>query len=169
MDDSEKEKSGSFYCLKPNYELEKVDGSYIVTNGPAITHDDKKLYHVSSIQKEVFCFDKNNTKLCNKSIFFELDKNDGYPDGLTIDEENFIWLAVWGGSKIIRISPDGKVDRIIQFPTSQITSCTFGGVEMNILFVTSASIGKNIEKDKYAGNLFFIKTNKKGIPSPHFG
>ena len=169
MDDTEKETSGSFYCLRPNYELIKVDDSYTVTNGPAITHDDKKLYHVSSLHKKVFCFEKNNEKLSNKKIYFELDQNDGYPDGLTIDEENFVWLAVWGGSKIIRISPDGEVDKIIKFPTSQITSCVFGGSEMNILFVTSASVGKNIDEDVHAGNLFSVTTNKKGFPSPHFG
>ncbi len=169
MDNAEKDKSGSFYCLKPNFELTKIDDSYTVTNGPAITHDDKKLYHVSSLHKKVFCFDKNNSKLSNKRIFFELDQNDGYPDGLTTDDENFIWLAVWGGSKVLRISPDGEVDKIISFPTSQITSCVFGGPEMNILFVTSASVGKNSSEDKHAGNLFSIETNKKGIPSPKFG
>tara|TARA_B100001167_G_scaffold66610_1_gene39309 strand:+ start:1299 stop:2174 length:876 start_codon:yes stop_codon:yes gene_type:complete len=169
MDNTEKETSGSFYCLKPNYELIKVDDSYTVTNGPAITHDDKKLYHVSSLQKKVFCYDKNNTTLSNKRIFFELDPKDGYPDGLTIDKENFIWLAVWGGAKVIRISTDGEVNKIITFPTSQITSCVFGGSEMNILFVTSASVGKNISEDVHAGNLFSVKTNKKGVPSPHFG
>ena len=169
MDNAEKEQSGSFYCLKPNFELTKIDDSYTVTNGPAITHDDKKLYHVSSLHKKVFCFDKNNTTLSNKRVFFELDQNDGYPDGLTIDDENFIWLAVWGGAKVLRISPDGAVDKIISFPTSQITSCVFGGPEMNILFVTSASVGKNSSEDKHAGNLFSIETNKKGIPSPKFG
>lgn len=169
MDDTENEKSGSFYCLKPNYELIKIDDSYTVTNGPTITYDDKKLYHVSSLQKKVFCYEKNNTTLSNKRIFFELDKNDGYPDGLTIDDENFIWLAVWGGAKVLRISPDGEVDKTITFPTSQITSCVFGGSEMNILFVTSASVGKNTSQDVNAGNLFSVKTNKKGSTSPHFG
>ena len=169
MDNTEKEQSGSFYCLKPNYELIKIDDSYTVTNGPAITNDDKKLYHVSSLQKKVFCYEKNNTVLSNKRIFFELDQKDGYPDGLTIDEENFIWLAVWGGAKVVRISPDGEVDKIIKFPTSQITSCVFGGSEMNILFVTSASLGKNPSEDVNAGNLFSVKTNKKGSPSPYFG
>ena len=169
MDDTEKEKSGTFYCLKPSYELIKIDDSYTVTNGPAIANDDKKIYHVSSLQKKVFCYDKNNTKLSNKRIFFELDPNDGYPDGLTIDDDNFLWLAVWGGSKVIRISPNGEVDKILTFPTSQITSCVFGGPEMNILFVTSASVGKNTSQDVNAGNLFSVKTNKKGSTSPHFG
>ena len=169
MDDTEKEESGSFYCLKHSYELIKIDDSYTVTNGPAIANDDKKIYHVSSLQKKVFCYDKNNTKLSNKRIFFELDPNDGYPDGLTIDDDNFLWLAVWGGSKVIRISPNGEVDKILTFPTSQITSCVFGGPEMNILFVTSASVGKNTSQDVNAGNLFSVKTNKKGSTSPHFG
>ena len=169
MDDTEKEESGSFYCLKPSYELIKIDDSYTVTNGPAIANDDKKIYHVSSLQKKVFCYDKNNTKLSNKRIFFELDPNDGYPDGLTIDDDNFLCLAVWGGSKVIRISPNGEVDKILTFPTSQITSCVFGGPEMNILFVTSASVGKNTSQDVNAGNLFSVKTNKKGSTSPHFG
>jgi len=169
MDDTENEKSGSFYCLKPNYELIKIDDSYTVTNGPTITYDDKKLYHVSSLQKKVFCYEKNNTTLSNKRIFFELDENDGYPDGLTIDDENFIWLAVWGGAKVLRISPDGEVDKTITFPTSQITSCVFGGSEMNILFVTSASVGKILTEDVHAGNLFSVETNSKGFPSPHFG
>ena len=169
MDNTEKDQSGSFYCLKPNYELIKIDDSYTVTNGPAITNDDKKLYHVSSLQKKVFCYDKNNTTLSNKRIFFELDQKDGYPDGLTIDDENFIWLAVWGGAKVVRISPDGEIDKIITFPTSQITSCVFGGSDMNILFVTSASVGKNPSEDTHAGNLFSVETNRKGFPSPHFG
>ena len=80
-----------------------------------------------------------------------------------------MWLAVWGGAKVVRISPYGEVDKIITFPTSQITSCVFGGPEMNILFVTSAAVGKNISEDVHAGNLFSVETNKKGTLSPHFG
>jgi len=114
MDDTEKEESGTFYCLKPNFELIKIDDSYTVTNGPAITYDDKKLYHVSSLQKKVFSYDKNNTKLSNKRIFFELDPNDGYPDGLTLDNENFRYCISGNASTYIAYAYD-KMNSSISF------------------------------------------------------
>jgi sugar lactone lactonase YvrE len=93
----------------------------------------------------------------------------GVPDGLSVDVEGCIWLALWGGSQIIRISPQGKILEEHLFPVSQPSSCAFGSD--GTLFVTSARAGiskADLLNEPLAGSLFTLSTNTSGVPVSGF-
>ena len=159
-DDLEVNPTGWLYRIDADWSFSKWDGPYIVPNGPAITNDGGTLYHVDSLGRRIYAFDKNDDgSLSNRRLFVKLQSSDGYPDGLTIDDENAIWLAHWGGSRITRFLPDGTIDGIIEIPVPQVTSCTFGGPDRNLLFITTASRDLDLKKFPLAGGVFCTKTS----------
>ncbi|MGB3877173.1 MAG: SMP-30/gluconolactonase/LRE family protein [Shinella zoogloeoides] len=97
----------------------------------------------------------------------------GVPDGSCLDEEGFIWnCRVAGGACIIRLSPEGTVDRVVDLPCSSPTSCTFGGPNLDILYVTSARFGLtagHLKANPLEGAVFAVKTGHRGLPVNRFG
>ena len=168
-DDLEVNPTGWLYRIDADWSFSKWDGPYKVPNGPAITNDGGTLYHVDSLGRRIYAFDKNDDgSLSNRRLFVKLQSSDGYPDGLTVDDENAIWLAHWGGSRITRFLPDGTIDGILEIPVPQVTSCTFGEPDRNLLFITTASRDLDLKKFPLAGGLFCIKTSVTGRASPRF-
>ena len=168
-DDLEVNPTGWLYRIDADWSFSKWDGPYKVPNGPAITNDGGTLYHVNSLGRRIYAFDKNDDgSLSNRRLFVELQSSDGYPDGLTVDDENAIWLAHWGGSRITRFLPDGTIDGILEIPVPQVTSCTFGGPDRNLLFITTASRDLDLKKFPLAGGVFCTKTSVTGRASPRF-
>ena len=168
-DDLEVNPTGWLYRIDADWSFSKWDGPYKVPNGPAITNDGGTLYHVDSLGRRIYAFDKNDDgSLSNRRLFVELQSSDGYPDGLTVDDENAIWLAHWGGSRITRFLPDGTIDGILEIPVPQVTSCTFGGPDRNLLFITTASRDLDLKKFPLAGGVFCTKTSVTGLASPRF-
>ena len=93
-DDLEVNPTGWLYRIDADWSFSKWDGPYKVPNGPAITNDGGTLYHVDSLGRRIYAFDKNDDgSLSNRRLFVKLQSSDGYPDGLTVDDENAIWLA----------------------------------------------------------------------------
>ena len=91
-----------------------------------------------------------------------------FPDGMTVDEEGFLWVAFWGGSAVRRLAPDGRVDATVRFPVTQVTSCAFGGPDLSDLFVTSARSGVTeaaLSDQPLAGGLFRVRPGVRGLPS----
>jgi sugar lactone lactonase YvrE len=173
MDDNEREASGALYRLDPDLEWYRMDRGYTVTNGPAISPDQRRLYHTDTFEGTVYAFDlADNGKLSNKRAFVTIPEGDGYPDGMTCDAEGGLWVCHWGGWRITRFTPHGEVDRVIEMPVAQVTSCTFGGPEFDRLYVTSASVGlddEEREEQPLAGGLFEIVPGVKGLPAGQFG
>ena len=168
-DDLEVNPTGWLYRIDADWSFSKWDGPYIVPNGPAITNDGGTLYHVDSLGRRIYAFDKNDDgSLSNRRLFVKLQSSDGYPDGLTIDDENAIWLAHWRVSRITRFLPDGTIDGILEVPVPQVTSCTFGGPDRNLLFITTASRDLDLKKFPLAGGVFCTKTSVTGRASPRF-
>ncbi len=173
MDDNEREAHGSLYRLDPDLDWHRVDKGYVVTNGPALSPDGKTLYHTDTFEGTIYAFDiAKGGKLKNKRVFMTIPEGDGYPDGMTCDAEGCLWVAHWGGWRITRFTPSGRVDRVIEMPVSQVTNVAFGGAGLDQLFITSASIGmseKELEEQPLAGGLFELDPGVTGLPAGQFG
>ena len=172
MDNSERKvRNGSLYCLDKNLILHKVDTKYYITNGPVFINKDTFL-HTDSRRKIIFKIKINkNFKIVKKTKFLKFSKKDGSPDGMTIDTKKNIWVCHFGGGCITVYNLKGKRMHRIKLPAKNITNCTFGGVNKDELFVTSALKGmkkKEIKRFSLSGSLFNIKTNSKGTDSKSF-
>ena len=172
MDNPERRiRNGSLYCLDKKLTLHKVDTNYYITNGPVFINNDTFL-HTDSRRKIIFRIKINkNFKIIKKKKFIKFSKKDGSPDGMTIDSRKNIWICHFGGACITVYNLKGKRINKIKLPAKNITNCTFGGVNNNEIFVTSALKGmkKNeIKKFNLSGSLFNIKTNVKGVVSKSF-
>jgi sugar lactone lactonase YvrE len=171
MDDAERAPAGCLYRLDHDLTVTRADTGYVVTNGPAFSPDGRTLYHNDSAARRILAFDCDPTSgaLARRRTFAELE--DGYPDGLTVDAEGGLWCAVWDGWCVARFTPDGRRERSIELPVARVTSCTFGGAELDTLFVTTASIGLDAAAaaaQPLAGGLFAVRPGPRGLPTPAF-
>jgi hypothetical protein len=112
------------------------------SNGLAFSLDCSTLYFSGSVARCIHAYDWNREtgKLTNRRVFVRVPREHGFPDGLTVDAESFLWCAQWFGARITRYDPDGKVERIITLPATQTSSLAFGRPDLGTIFVTSASL-----------------------------
>ena len=174
MDDNEKDESGHLYLLNSEGEFEVKDSGYCVTNGPTFSPAGSKLYHTNTFKREIYWFDLTpEGNLSNKGLFIQIDPKDGYPDGMTTDAEGHLWVCHFGGHKISRYSEEGKLLEQYSMPCPNITSCTFGGENLDELYITTAQWtldDKSIKQFPYAGNLLKMKTDTQGLaPNKYAG
>ena len=104
-------------------------------------------------------------------MFVQVPEEEGFPDGLTVDSEGYLWSCHWDGWRITRYSSTGEVDSVISMPVPRPTSCCFGGPELKTLYVTSASIGLSAAKladAPQSGQVFAIELDVKGLPEPAY-
>jgi len=172
MDDSEKEPSGAMYRLNPDLSWHRLDTGYTVFNGPAFSRDGKTVFHTDSALRTVYASRiHSDGSIRDKRPFIQLRESEGYPDGMTVDADDCIWLAHWDGWRITRYSPQGEVVTRLDLPAARITSCAFGGPDLSLLFITSASIGLNerqLAEQPLAGGVFQVETHTRGLPTCRF-
>ena len=172
MDNPERNiKNGSLYCLDKKLNIYKVDTKYYITNGPAFINAENFL-HTDSRTKIIYKIKINKKyKIVKKTKFLKFSKNEGSPDGMTIDAKKNVWVCHFGGACISVYNLMGKRIHKIDLPAKNITNCIFGGLSNNEVFVSTALKGMNkneIKKYKHSGSLFKIKTNIKGIQPKSF-
>lgn len=159
---------GALRCLDIDSKWRTLDDGYRIANGPTFSPDQRILYHADSAERLVYAYDVDGSgSLSNRRTFVRFADDWGYPDGMTTDAEGGIWIAAWDGGRVNRFRPDGRLDRYIPLPASQITSCTFAGPRLDRLFVTSAAMGR--EDEPLAGALFEIDAGVRGLPPGLFG
>ena len=166
MDNLERKiKSGSLYCLDKNLKVHKIDDKYFITNGPAFL-DKNNFYHTDTRKREIYKIKINKKlKIVKKAKFLKFDKKDGFPDGMTTDIKNNLWVCHYGGACISVYNLRAKKIHKISLPAKNITNCTFGGHKNNELYISTARKGlKNHDLKKYplSGSLFKVKVNLKG-------
>jgi xylono-1,5-lactonase len=159
--------NGSLYRLDPDRHWTKVDGPYGIANGPAISSDGRTLFHTDTARREIYRFAvAADGSLDGRETFIRFEPGWGTPDGMTLDADGGLWVAHWGGGRVSRFTPEGKLDRAIALPASQITSCTFAGQKLDRMFVTSAADGVD---ELHAGQLFEVDPGCRGLPTLAFG
>lgn len=172
MDDKERQAAGRLYRLDPDLAWSKIDEGYRVTNGPAFSPDGRTMYHNDSARQLTYAFDLDQDgNASNRREFLRFDKGDGYPDGMTVDAENCLWIAFWDGWCVRRFSPEG--DRLFELavPVQRPTSCAFGGDELKTLYITSARRdlqGTELARQPFAGGLLAANVGVAGIAEVPF-
>ena len=172
MDNLERKiEKGSLYKLDKNLLLTKVDTKYMITNGPAFI-DQYNFYHTDSSKKLIYRIKINKkNKVINKIIFKKFAAKDGSPDGMTLDNKNNLWVAHYHGSCVSVFDNKAKLIHKILLQAKNITNCAFGGKNNSEIFITTATKGMNkadLQKYRYSGFLFSVKTNVKGILQKKF-
>ncbi|MEO8308025.1 MAG: SMP-30/gluconolactonase/LRE family protein [Pseudomonadota bacterium] len=171
MDNEERASSGSLYRFARD-RLERMDGGYVITNGPAMSPDGKVLYHVDTQQCCVHAFDVDTRgALSGKRLFLQLTEPDVYPDGPAVDGAGNVWVAMFGGWAVRCYSPQGDFIRSIDLPVSQCTKAAFGGPDLRTLYITTATVGLSdaqLARQPLAGGLFRARVDIAGLVANEF-
>ena len=133
-------KHGYLFRLDPRGKCQIVEEGLHLGNGMGFSPGLDSFYLVDTILREIYVYDYNveTGAIKNRKTLIRLSRNEGLPDGLTVDQEGYIWIAQWFGGAISRYDPEGKLERTLPLPIGQPTSLTFGGIDYQTIFVTSA-------------------------------
>ena len=172
------DKAARLYCLEPDLTIRPVaeDFSFVVGNGIAFDPEDTRMYFGDTFggMIYVFDFDIQEGRISNRRPFFSVaDRKPAIVDGATVDAEGYYWFALNLGGKILRVDPDGRLDREIDMPVRSPTCVAFGGENYETLFVTSQQAfltEEELAHHPLPGSLFAIHgLSAKGLPEPLFG
>lgn len=156
----------SLYCLSPDLTWRVADSGYGITNGPAFSRCGSWLYHTDTRRGIIYRFRRDDGGIAEREPFITFAEGEGWPDGMTVDADDGLWVAHYGGGRITRFLPSGAVDQVIALPALQPTSVAFGGPKLDQLFVTSATDG--LPPSPYDGALFEVDTGRTGIATGRF-
>ena len=150
---------GALYSYQAGGLMHQMITDLTVPNGLDWTIDNKTMYFIDSPTRTVGVYDFNlETAEISLRNSFSMPIS-GNPDGMTLDAEDNLWIALWDGSAVIQLSPEGKLMQQIDLPVSRVTTCTFGGKDLSTLYITSASFG--VDED-LAGSVFVYETDTQG-------
>ena len=141
---SEEPNAGSVYVIEKDLSITKRIESVTISNGMAWSVDHQTFYYIDTPTFEVvaYDYDKSTGQIINKKTVIKIPKEDGYPDGMTIDNKGMLWMAHWDGWQVTRWNPNsGEKLCCIELPVARVTSCIFGGENLEDLYITSAKVG----------------------------
>ncbi|HTI30100.1 MAG TPA: SMP-30/gluconolactonase/LRE family protein, partial [Methylomirabilota bacterium] len=159
--------AGALYRLDPDGQARMVLDEVTISNGLAWSLDGGTMYFIDTPTQRVdaFSFDGVTGEIGDRRPEIHLPPEAGAPDGMTIDAEGGLWIALWGGAAVHRYL-DGRLDQVIELPVSQPTSCCFGGASLDELYVTSAREGLSaprLRAEPLAGALFRVRPGVRGL------
>lgn len=156
---------GTFYRVDRDGRWQPVLDRVTISNGFEFSPDDTLAYYVDTPTGGVDVFDwSSSTGLRNRRRLIDVDPDDGAPDGLTVDAEGHIWVALFGGAAVRRYSPDGALDDVLELPARQVTAVTFGGADLDEVYVTTSRENLGDDAEPLAGALFRADVGVRGLP-----
>lgn len=171
MHDPQTETSGGLYRLQAGPSVLRCDGGYCVSNGPATSPDGRVLYHVDTLERIIWAFDLDEAgALSGKRLFVCIERPDAYPDGMAVDSEGCVWVALFSGWGVERYDPSGRRIGRIELPCANVTKPAFGGPDLKTLYLTTARTGLSASaqvEQPLAGGLFRVRTEVCGLPQNH--
>jgi sugar lactone lactonase YvrE len=162
------------YRLDPDYQVTRVLTGVTLSNGLDWTSDNSRMYYIDSPSQGVdtFEFDLERGALGARRRLISIPPALGMPDGMTVDTEGGLWVALHGGGAVHRYTPDGQLDRVIRVPVGQVTCCAFGGPDLGDLYITSMTYGlpaEALREQPLAGAVFRCRPGARGRPAHRFG
>ena len=169
----EQGREGSLHRLDPDGSVTTVLTGIGISNGLGWSPDNRIMYYIDSLDAgvDVFDFELDTGVISNRRRLIDVAPRDGVPDGMTVDEEGCLWVALWGGGAVRRYTPAGTLDRTVEFPVGQVSCCTFGGADLADLFITTAARGlsvEDLEQQPAAGGVFRHRPGVRGTPSREY-
>jgi sugar lactone lactonase YvrE len=167
-------RAGALYRLDPGGTVTKMLAGVTLSNGLDWSPDDRTMYYVDSANPRIdaFDFDPVAGAIERRRMFAQIPAGWGTPDGLTVDAEGFVWVALWGGARVQRFAPDGRPDRTVPLPVPAVASCAVGGPDLATLYVTTARFGlteAQLGAAPCSGDLFALEVAVRGVPARPFG
>jgi sugar lactone lactonase YvrE len=156
--------AASMYRLDPDGGVRAVFGDLTVSNGLDWSPDGSLAYYDDTATHRIDVFDYDrDTGLTGRRPFVRFG-DDGNPDGLTVDADGGVWVALFGGGAVHRYRADGTLDAVVEVPTPQVTACALGGPGLDQLFITTSREGMGPDDDPLAGSLFRAEVGIAGRP-----
>lgn len=161
--------AGTLYCLGVDQDVRAMLGNVTISNGLDWSEDGRVMYFIDSPSQavDIFDFDSTAGTIANRRTLVRIPRAQGVPDGLTLDAQGYVWVALWGGGAVHRYAPDGSLDAIVRVPTADATSCTFGGGDLGDLYITTAAVRVSLSEraqQPAAGGLFRARPGSAGRP-----
>ncbi|MFF4584134.1 SMP-30/gluconolactonase/LRE family protein [Streptomyces sp. NPDC001388] len=158
---------GTLSRLTGDGTAETVLDDVAVSNGIGWSPDHSLMYYIDSPTRRVDVFDHSEGRVANRRTFVGIEEGAGFPDGLTVDAEGCVWVALWDGGAVRKFTPSGELDRVLMLPTPRVTACAFGGADLSDLYITTARVGLT-DPHPLAGSLLVVPDAGKGLPQPPF-
>jgi len=161
------------FCIDSDGSVHVADEGIRFANGLAFSPDGSTLYFSDTVARCIYAYrwHRGSGKLTDRRVFARLSPEEGFPDGLTVDTEGYLWCAHWFGACITRYDPDGKRERLLIMPAAQTSSLAFGGPDLDVIFITSAGMsnmlpmappGYDPDKVYVGGRLYRMKCEVQG-------
>jgi sugar lactone lactonase YvrE len=161
--------AGALYRLDPDRSTTMVLRGVTISNGLEWSPDGARAYYNDTATQRVAVFDYDRgSGLTGQRSFVDVPAGSGRPDGLTVDAQGGIWVALNQGGVVRRYSPTGVIDEVIELPARQVTACTFGGPRLDELFITTSREGLEPGDEPLAGSLFRARVGVTGQPAHEF-
>jgi sugar lactone lactonase YvrE len=167
-------KGAALYRLDSDKGIHQMLDSVTISNGIVWTADKKTMYYndTPTMTVQAFDYDDKTGAISNRRIAIKIPRGMGAPDGMTIDSEDKLWIALWGGNAVGRFDPStGALMQKINVPAPHVSSCAFGSEDLKTLYITTARAWVKPEKlieFPLSGGLFAIRTEVNGVPASFF-
>ena len=166
--------AGALYVLDRASAVTMVVDRVTISNGLGWDLARGRMYFIDSAERRIdyFAFEAETGEISDRRPLVSFAPDDGLPDGLSVDAEGCLWVAMWGGGCVRRITPSGALDRKLELPAANVSSCTFGGPDLSELFVTTARSGlspQELEEQANAGSVFRLRPGVHGQRADRFG
>ena len=173
MDNAEIECTGTLYRLDPDLSVQVMCTGVHLSNGLGWSPDDRVLYYTDSLRRTIWAYDYDLEigAMANRRTFARVPEEAGVPDGLCVDADGYVWSAHWGGWRLTRYAPDGRIERVVEMPVPQPSCPAFGGPDLDVLYVSSAAIEMtpaDFAKAPDGGGLFALDVGVRGLPGNRF-
>jgi sugar lactone lactonase YvrE len=173
MNDKKREPAGTLYRLDADRRCHAMLDSFVLPNALSWSPDDRTMYFADTHNQVIwaFDFDIDDGAISNKRVFKDWTHQLGRPDGATVDVDGYLWNCMVATGELVRLAPDGRVDRVIKLPVTNPTCPAFGGAKRDVLYVTSHSqrlSPQAIAAEPYSGGLFALDVGTRGLPEARY-
>ncbi|MER5945224.1 SMP-30/gluconolactonase/LRE family protein [Streptomyces sp. NPDC001904] len=164
----ERRGGGNLIRLAPDGTAVEVLDDVTVSNGTGWSPDGALMYYVDTATSRIDVFDVDGEHVRNRRELVTVEESAGVPDGIAVDADGCVWVALWDGGALRRYTPSGALDRVVPLPVRRPTACAFGGPDLRDLYVSTARVGLNAPSPP-AGSLLVLPGIGQGLPQPAFG